>query len=70
MARPIETTPILTGRSATRFERMMEHCKYRPTPKRKVNWQKIDEILKEENKQKKSASIKETNNISNESSLS
>lgn len=54
MARPIETTPVLTGRSAARFERLMDNCKYHPTPKRKVNWQKIDEILQDESKQKKS----------------
>ena len=57
MARPIETTPILTGRSAMRFERMMDYCKYHPTPKRKVNWRKIDEILEKENNLKKSERI-------------
>ncbi|MBR6056630.1 MAG: hypothetical protein K5787_06375 [Lentisphaeria bacterium] len=69
MARPIETTPILTGRSAMRFERLMNHCKYHPTPKRKVNWQKIDEILEEEEKHKQSAFAQETSASGNESSL-
>ena len=47
MARPIETTPVLTGRSAARFERLMNNCKYRPTPTRRINWEKIDNILLE-----------------------
>ena len=45
MARPIESTPVLTGRSAIRFDRLMNNCKYRPTPKRRINWKKIDQII-------------------------
>ena len=45
MARPIESTPVLTGRSAARFDRLMKNCKYRPTPKRRINWKKIDQII-------------------------
>ncbi len=48
MARPIESTPTLTGRSAVRFERLVRNCKYHPTRKRRVNWKKIDKLLEEE----------------------
>ena len=45
MARPIESTPVLIGRSAARFDRLMKNCKYRPTPKRRINWKEIDQII-------------------------
>ena len=45
MARPIETTPVLTGRSAARFDRLIKNCTYRPTPKRRINRKEIDRIL-------------------------
>ena len=48
MARPIEATPVLTGRSAARFDRLMKSVKYRPTPKRRINWKEIDRILRDE----------------------
>lgn len=48
MARPIEATPVLTGRSAARFDRLMKNVKYRPTPKRRINWKEIDRILRDE----------------------
>ena len=57
MARPIEATPVLTGRSAARFDRLMKNVKYRPTPKRLINWKEIDRILREEAEE---ASIVET----------
>ena len=56
MARPIESTPILTGRSEARFERLMDNCKYHPSPKRKVDWKKIDGMLEEEQKRQKTVS--------------
>ena len=56
MARPIESTPILTGRSAARFDRLMDNCKYHPSPKRKVDWKKIDGMLEEEQKRQKTVS--------------
>ncbi|MBQ7651185.1 MAG: hypothetical protein IJS15_09510 [Victivallales bacterium] len=57
MARPIESTPVLTGRSAIRFERLVNSCKYRPLHKRRVNWKKIDKILEEELAMKTDSSV-------------
>ena len=57
MARPIESTPILTGRSAIRFERLVNSCKYRPLHKRRINWKKIDKILEEELAMKTESSL-------------
>ncbi|MBR4222915.1 MAG: hypothetical protein IKR81_17270 [Victivallales bacterium] len=48
MSRPIESTPVLLGRSAARFDRLMKSCKYHPLPKRRINWKKIDAILQQE----------------------
>jgi len=48
MARPIEATPVLTGRSAARFDRLMKNVKYRPTPNRNIDWKEIDRILRDE----------------------
>ncbi|MBR5837368.1 MAG: hypothetical protein IKZ84_02400 [Victivallales bacterium] len=56
MARPIESTPILTGRSAKRFERLVDNCKYHPSPKRKINWQEIDKRLADELQQRNAGS--------------
>ena len=57
MARPIESTPVLTGRSAIRFERLVNSCKFRPLHKRRVNWKKIDKILEEELAVKRESSV-------------
>ena len=60
MARPIEATPTLTGRSAIRFERLMKNCKHHPTPPRKVNWKAIDQLIeKERGSWKKNGGIEE-----------
>jgi len=56
MARPIESTPILTGRSAKRFDRLVNNCKYHPSPKRKVDWREIDKRLADELQQRNAIS--------------
>ncbi len=62
MARPIESTPILTGRSAIRFERLVNSCKYRPLHKRRINWKKIDKILEDEIALKTKPSVQDESN--------
>lgn len=58
MALPIAPTPILTGKSAERFDRMMEEVDRTPPQKLEwhhVDWDAVNLILRERSKKERGA---------------